>query len=44
MKFEYYKFTDKRVDLDKLNLLGEQGWELVAIKEDELIFKRVINE
>ena len=44
MKFEYYKFTDKNIDLDKLNLLGDQGWQLVLIKENEFLFKREIKK
>lgn len=48
-KYEYYIFKDRWVDIDKLNLLGEQGWELVTIRESpdikiKLIFKRELNK
>ena len=49
MKFEYYSFDDRWVDIDKLNLLGDQGWELVTTTKSlggrvEFIFKREINQ
>ncbi len=49
MKFEYYSFNDRWVDIDKLNLLGDQGWELVTTTKSlgsrvEFIFKREINQ
>ena len=42
-KWEYYTlYTHPTigVDRDKLNLLGDKGWELSAALNDELIFKR----
>ena len=49
MKYEYYSLKGRDIDIDKLNLLGEQGRELVTIrprpdKRVELIFKRELNE
>ena len=47
MKYEYYTLKD--IDIDKLNLLGLNGWELIIHRRKldgtiELIFKRLINE
>ena len=44
MKYEYYilKTRDNFVDVDKCNLLGEQGWELITVVNNQLIFKRQI--
>ena len=54
-KWEYYSLIDTPrtdIDVDKLNLLGDQGWEIVAITTvdtstqvtHQTIFKREINE
>ena len=49
MKYEYYSLKGRDIDIDKLNLLGLNGWELIIHRHkldgsSELIFKRVINE
>ena len=53
-KWEYYSLIDYKrldIDVDKLNLLGDQGWEVVAITKvsngtaletHQTIFKREI--
>jgi len=53
-KYEYYSLIDYKrldIDVDKLNLLGDQGWEVVAITKvsngtsletHQTIFKREI--
>ena len=47
MKYEYYSLKD--IDIDKLNLLGLNGWELIIHRHkldgsSELIFKRQIDD
>ena len=43
MKFEYL-VKESYMDVEELNKLGEQGWELIWISVSRYIFKRRVIE
>ena len=43
MKFEYL-VKESYVDVEELNQLGKQGWELIWISASRYIFKRLMIE
>ena len=40
MKYEYIRYTHIKLSDKDLNILGSEGWELVAWNGDSYIFKK----